>query len=299
MAFEHLLAFSTPAGVALTDVFARCLKEVLNEYAYYADCAGLSYDVRVTKGGFELMFYGYHHKLPVLVQRVVDEMRRMASGDTPCPPELYARMKARQTQLPLSVAPPRLTLVACDCVLWLDCAGEGAPPAVQHVVPAAVLPRPFGHLERDGGASVEVRALVALTTPPRDTHGRSCPWSCPVCMISISTHHFALPFLSWPLLFVSSSQCGREVRGAVGRDVGGLPVVLRAAAAVPQGRGAGARQRHGAGGPRPHRLRARDTQGTCTYSNSCPTDPAPTGTVYGAIPTPFFLSPVQAIGSEI
>jgi insulysin len=99
MAFEHLLAFSTPAGVALTDVFARCLKEVLNEYAYYADCAGLSYDVRVTKGGFELMFYGYHHKLPVLVQRVVDEMRRMASGDTPCPPELYARMKARQTQL--------------------------------------------------------------------------------------------------------------------------------------------------------------------------------------------------------
>ena len=71
MAFEHILAFSTPLGVAFTDVFACCLKEVLNEYSYYADCAGLQYDVRVSKGGFELMFYGYHHKLPVLVQKVL------------------------------------------------------------------------------------------------------------------------------------------------------------------------------------------------------------------------------------
>ena len=71
MAFEHILAFSTPLGVAFTDVFACCLKEVLNEYSYYADCAGLQYDVRVSKGGFELMFYGYHHKLPVLVQKVI------------------------------------------------------------------------------------------------------------------------------------------------------------------------------------------------------------------------------------
>ena len=75
MAFEHILAFSTPLGVAFTDVFACCLKEVLNEYSYYADCAGLQYDVRVTKGGFELMFYGYHHKLPVLVQKVYYVLR--------------------------------------------------------------------------------------------------------------------------------------------------------------------------------------------------------------------------------
>jgi hypothetical protein len=68
---EAIQPFSTPIGLVLTDIFACCLKEALSEYSYYADCAGLQYDIKLSKGGVELMFFGYHHKLPVLVEKVV------------------------------------------------------------------------------------------------------------------------------------------------------------------------------------------------------------------------------------
>jgi secreted Zn-dependent insulinase-like peptidase len=40
VSLETLQATSTPLGVVLTELFAMCLKENLNEYSYYADCAG-------------------------------------------------------------------------------------------------------------------------------------------------------------------------------------------------------------------------------------------------------------------
>lgn len=42
VSLENMLASSTALGVALTEMFAMCLKENLNEYSYYADCAGKS-----------------------------------------------------------------------------------------------------------------------------------------------------------------------------------------------------------------------------------------------------------------
>ena len=75
-------------------MFCSCLKEVLSEFSYYADCAGLQYDVKLAKGGVELMFFGYHHKLPVLVGKVLGEMKKMC-GTEPCPSDCFSRVKEK------------------------------------------------------------------------------------------------------------------------------------------------------------------------------------------------------------
>ena len=91
---ETLQTLATPTGVALTDVFCSCLKEILSEFSYYADCAGLMYNVSLAMGGLELTFGGYHDKLPVLVNKVLAEMKKMG-GETPCPNDCYLRMKEK------------------------------------------------------------------------------------------------------------------------------------------------------------------------------------------------------------
>jgi secreted Zn-dependent insulinase-like peptidase len=39
---------------------------------------GLFYDVTLSKGGLELTFQGYDHKLPVLVSKTLEELRKLA-----------------------------------------------------------------------------------------------------------------------------------------------------------------------------------------------------------------------------
>jgi insulysin len=94
ISLEALQSLTSPTGVALTEVFCSCLKEVLSEFSYYADCAGLQYDVKLAKGGVELMFFGYHHKLPVLVGKVLAEMKKMC-GEEPCPSDCFSRVKEK------------------------------------------------------------------------------------------------------------------------------------------------------------------------------------------------------------
>jgi insulysin len=93
-------AFCSPLAVAMTDLYASVLQEKLNDYAYYADCAGLQYSVRNTKDGLTFSCYGYHQKLPTLVQRVLQEMQNMAisagaAGQGACDVALYSRMKEK------------------------------------------------------------------------------------------------------------------------------------------------------------------------------------------------------------
>ena len=94
VSLETLQSLTTPFGVALTEVFCSCLKEVLSEYSYYADCAGLQCDVKLAKGGIEIMFFGYQHKLPVLVSKVLEEMKKLG-GETPCPADCFTRVKEK------------------------------------------------------------------------------------------------------------------------------------------------------------------------------------------------------------
>jgi secreted Zn-dependent insulinase-like peptidase len=95
---QTLYAYSNPKDVGMTDMFANVLKEVLNEYSYYADCAGLYYDISNTNTGLELSVSGYHDKLPVLLSKIVAEMKHMGTGDSTTVPftkEIYLRVKER------------------------------------------------------------------------------------------------------------------------------------------------------------------------------------------------------------
>ncbi|XP_065207037.1 insulin-degrading enzyme [Planococcus citri] len=68
------LAFLDPGNYNLTNMFVFLLKDALNEYAYAAKLAGLSWNITSTKNGVLLGLSGYNEKLPVLLDRVIDRM---------------------------------------------------------------------------------------------------------------------------------------------------------------------------------------------------------------------------------
>jgi insulysin len=91
-------AYATPGSVAFTDMFANVLTEQLAEYSYYADCGGLSYDVRNTQKGLTLIFYGYHHKLGALMSKTLEEIKKMGDKSealSPCPNDIFSRVKEK------------------------------------------------------------------------------------------------------------------------------------------------------------------------------------------------------------
>ncbi|KAK9664344.1 hypothetical protein RND81_14G035000 [Saponaria officinalis] len=67
-------ASNSPKAEVLTDIFTRLLTDYLNEYAYYAEVAGLHYAVYHTNSGFEVTVFGYNHKLKNLLDVVIDKI---------------------------------------------------------------------------------------------------------------------------------------------------------------------------------------------------------------------------------
>jgi insulysin len=98
ISLESWQASSTPLSVAMADLYAYILKESLNEYSYYADCAGVYYNVSLSKSGLELCFNGYHHKLPVLIEKTLKQASLLASDKSLCSETLFARMKEKVLQ---------------------------------------------------------------------------------------------------------------------------------------------------------------------------------------------------------
>jgi insulysin len=93
VSLETLESCNSALSVASTDLLAQCLKEVLSEYSYYADCAGLHYDVSLAKGGLELSFSGYNDRLAELVFRTADELHKMGTSNSPCTADIYNRVR--------------------------------------------------------------------------------------------------------------------------------------------------------------------------------------------------------------
>lgn len=91
---ESNISSSSPYGVAMTDLFGHVLKEKLSSFSYYADVSGLHYDIRLAKGGLELMFFGYHNKLSVLVLKTIEELKSCLLIDN-ITNELFHRMKEK------------------------------------------------------------------------------------------------------------------------------------------------------------------------------------------------------------
>ncbi|EEF30307.1 insulin-degrading enzyme-like 1, peroxisomal [Ricinus communis] len=69
-------AGSSPEADVLTDIFARLLMDYLNEYAYYAQVAGLYYGITKTDSGFQVTLVGYNHKLKILLETVIEKIAK-------------------------------------------------------------------------------------------------------------------------------------------------------------------------------------------------------------------------------
>jgi insulysin len=76
--FISPFAYLTPKHAVLTSLYTRILEDELNEFAYDADLAGLSYSLWNTSVGIQLVFGGYNHKLGILVKAVIDKMNNLA-----------------------------------------------------------------------------------------------------------------------------------------------------------------------------------------------------------------------------
>jgi secreted Zn-dependent insulinase-like peptidase len=97
---ESCVAYSSPENAIYTELYCNILKELLSEFSYYADCAGLHYSVNATMVGMDLNFYGYNHKLNILVDKAIQTLRKMAGVDNSkeneaCSIELFERMKEK------------------------------------------------------------------------------------------------------------------------------------------------------------------------------------------------------------
>ncbi|ORX55207.1 hypothetical protein DM01DRAFT_1335502 [Hesseltinella vesiculosa] len=73
--FRNPLAYATPSNCVKTRLFTDILKDSLNEYAYDAEVAGLSYNIENQLEGMLLAIGGYNDKLSVLLDKVVRKMR--------------------------------------------------------------------------------------------------------------------------------------------------------------------------------------------------------------------------------
>ncbi|CAI0374959.1 unnamed protein product [Linum tenue] len=72
--FSCPLASASPEASVLKDIFARLLMDYLNEYAYYAQVAGLYYGIGKTNSGFQVTVLGYNHKLRILLETVIEKI---------------------------------------------------------------------------------------------------------------------------------------------------------------------------------------------------------------------------------
>eukprot|EP01035_Chromulina_nebulosa_P017237 gene17237-22763_t len=99
LSVETSQSSSSPFGVAMSDILQQVLKELLSEYSYYADCAGLHYTIQLSKSGLEFLFYGYHDKLPVLVYKTLEELKTLCSYTSQTIPtnisDIFNRMKEK------------------------------------------------------------------------------------------------------------------------------------------------------------------------------------------------------------
>lgn len=68
------LAYIDPGRCNMTHLFVELLRDSLNEYAYYAEIAGVDYRFENTMYGICLSIRGYNHKQPVLLKKIFERM---------------------------------------------------------------------------------------------------------------------------------------------------------------------------------------------------------------------------------
>lgn len=69
------IAQSTPGNAVNTSLLTALVNDALVEYAYDAEIAGLRYEVALVKGGLGIHVGGFNHKLPVLLEKVLEKLK--------------------------------------------------------------------------------------------------------------------------------------------------------------------------------------------------------------------------------
>lgn len=80
--FSTPASYKSPKAVVLTKMLADYISDSLNELAYDAAIAGLSYSVTALLGGFEIQVSGYNCKQSLLLQHVLSRFRDLKTIDS-------------------------------------------------------------------------------------------------------------------------------------------------------------------------------------------------------------------------
>uniref|UniRef100_A0A9L0K504 Insulin-degrading enzyme n=1 Tax=Equus asinus TaxID=9793 RepID=A0A9L0K504_EQUAS len=72
--FFSPFAYVDPLHCNMAYLYLELLKDSLNEYAYAAELAGLSYDLQNTIYGMYLSVKGYNDKQPILLKKIIEKM---------------------------------------------------------------------------------------------------------------------------------------------------------------------------------------------------------------------------------
>ncbi len=75
-------AYATPKEAALVRIWTQLVQESLNEYAYPAQMAGLKYSFENEVKGFEIQLEGYPDQLPLLLNRLLAQLKDPALSET-------------------------------------------------------------------------------------------------------------------------------------------------------------------------------------------------------------------------
>lgn len=87
--------------IAMAELYAEGLTEVLSEYSYYADCAGFTFSVSPSRGGLSLSVLGYSDKLSALLERAFHQAYSIANPHATAPEQspmteaLFHRIKEK------------------------------------------------------------------------------------------------------------------------------------------------------------------------------------------------------------
>ena len=86
--------YSSAATACLASLYADIVEDLVNEFSYYADCAGLYFSIKATTEGLAIGVSGYTHKLQLLLEKILDQMMALKLPGA-VPPETFQRIKER------------------------------------------------------------------------------------------------------------------------------------------------------------------------------------------------------------
>lgn len=76
------MSMFSPRNACILDLYSNLLIESLNEFTYAAEVAGLRFNAQIAAGGISLTFYGFSHKMKVLVKKVAERASKLVFSNT-------------------------------------------------------------------------------------------------------------------------------------------------------------------------------------------------------------------------